>query len=227
MATTGGLTRPADGRTGSVAARAAELENCAEAAATCTRCDLYRRATQTVFGEGRAGARVMLVGEQPGDREDIEGEPFVGPAGGLLDSAITAAGLARGDVYLTNAVKHFKFEERGKRRIHKRPSAGEVQACHTWLEQEVRLVVPRVVVCLGATAARAVLGRPVTIHSVRGQVLDGPDDMPVVVTIHPSAVLRARDSEERSQLRRGLVRDLVLAAQVASPDGEAAMGDLP
>ena len=157
----------------------------------------------------------MLVGEQPGDREDIEGEPFVGPAGGLLESVIKSAGIARRDAYLTNAVKHFKFEKRGKRRIHKRPSSTEIQACHTWLEQELRLVRPRVVVCLGTTAARAVLGRAVTIRSVRDQVLDGPDGVPVVVTTHPSAVLRARDSDDRARLRQGMVHDLTLAARLA------------
>jgi uracil-DNA glycosylase family protein len=195
--------------------RARELADCEQAAASCTRCDLYRRATQTVFGEGRADARVMLVGEQPGDREDVEGHPFVGPAGRLLDAALRSAGIGRRDAYVTNAVKHFKFEQRGKRRIHKRPSATEIQACGAWLEQELRLVHPRVVVCLGATAARAVLGRTVTIGSVRGQVLDGPDGPPVVVTIHPSAVLRTSDDADRAAMRDGLVRDLETAAGVA------------
>lgn len=191
-------------------ARTARLEAVAAEAAGCTRCDLYRRATQTVFGEGAVGARLLLVGEQPGDREDLDGHPFVGPAGRVLETALTQAGVHPADVYVTNAVKHFKWEPRGKRRIHKRPSAGEIQACHTWLEQEVALVRPRVVVCLGATAARAVLGRPATISSVRGQVLDGPGDVPVVVTIHPSAVLRAPD-DARAAARRGLVSDLALA----------------
>jgi len=191
-------------------ARTARLEAVAAEAAGCTRCDLYRRATQTVFGEGAVGARLLLVGEQPGDREDLDGHPFVGPAGRVLETALTEAGVDPADVYVTNAVKHFKWEPRGKRRIHKRPSAGEIQACHTWLEQEVALVRPRVVVCLGATAARAVLGRPATISSVRGQVLDGPGDVPVVVTIHPSAVLRAPD-DARAAARRGLVSDLALA----------------
>jgi DNA polymerase len=197
------------------AERAKQLEHTATDASSCTRCDLYRDATQTVFGTGRAGARIMLVGEQPGDHEDQDGEPFVGPAGGLLDSALEAAGIARGDAYLTNAVKHFKFEQRGKRRIHKKPSANEIQACHTWLEQELELVRPRVVVCLGATAARAVLGRAVTIHTSRGRKLDGPDGVPVVVTIHPSAALRVRDGADRAELRRGLAGDLRFATQVA------------
>jgi uracil-DNA glycosylase len=202
-------------RRASAADRDRELAACAAAAASCTRCDLYRRATQTVFGEGRAGARLVLVGEQPGDREDIEGHPFVGPAGGLLEAALESAGVARRDAYVTNAVKHFKFEQRGKRRIHKKPSATEIQACHTWLEEELRLVRPRVVVCLGTTAARAVLGRAVTLHSVRDQVLDGPDGLPVVVTIHPAAALRAPDSDARAQLRARLVADLELAAGLA------------
>ncbi|HET9610108.1 MAG TPA: UdgX family uracil-DNA binding protein [Acidimicrobiales bacterium] len=199
----------ADGGT-SRTARRARLEAVAAEAAGCTRCDLYRRATQTVFGEGAVGARLLLVGEQPGDREDLDGHPFVGPAGRVLETALTEAGVDPSDVYVTNAVKHFKWEPRGKRRIHKRPSTSEIQACHTWLEQEVALVRPRVVVCLGATAARAVLGRPATISSVRGQVLDGPGDVPVVVTIHPSAVLRAPD-DARAAARRGLVSDLALA----------------
>jgi uracil-DNA glycosylase len=210
---------PPTTRGASVRSRTAELTACADSAATCTRCDLYRGATQTVFGEGRAGAAVMLVGEQPGDREDVAGHPFVGPAGVLLSSALETAGIARDDAYVTNAVKHFKFERRGKRRIHKKPGVAEVEACHVWLEDEIRLVEPRVVVCLGATAARAVLGRPVTIHRVRGQVLDGPGDVAAVVTIHPSAVLRARDHAERSALRQGLVHDLVVAAEVAHGDG--------
>lgn len=203
----------ADGGT-SRTARRARLEAVAAEAAGCTRCDLYRRATQTVFGEGAVGARLLLVGEQPGDREDLDGHPFVGPAGRVLETALTEAGVDPSDVYVTNAVKHFKWEPRGKRRIHKRPSTSEIQACHTWLEQEVALVRPRVVVCLGATAARAVLGRPAAISSVRGQVLDGPGDVPVVVTIHPSAVLRAPD-DARAAARRGLVSDLALAHGVA------------
>lgn len=217
-APTSGGTRPA-GRS-DAAARTAELEAAARAAASCTRCPLYRAATRTVFGEGRVGARLMLVGEQPGDREDLEGEPFVGPAGRLLDSVLGAAGIARRDVYVTNAVKHFKFDRRGKRRIHQRPAASEIQACHTWLEQELRSVGPRVVVCLGTTAARAVLGRPTTIGSSRGQVLDGPGGLPVVVTIHPSAVLRARQDADRAARRAGLVGDLASAARVAASGPE-------
>ncbi len=196
------------------------LRRRAEEAAACTRCDLYRRATQTVFGSGSARASVLLVGEQPGDHEDLEGEPFVGPAGRLLDGVLAEAGIPADDAYVTNAVKHFKWEARGKRRIHKRPSAVEIQACHTWLESELALVQPSVVVCLGATAARAVLGRPVVIGSVRGAPLDGPDGVPVVVTVHPSAVLRARD--DRAAMRSGLVADLVVAADLAAGRSEPA-----
>jgi DNA polymerase len=200
-----------DGR--SASKRSVVLEQRAREAARCTRCDLYKRATQTVFGAGPVGASVLLVGEQPGDNEDLEGEPFVGPAGRLLDDALRAADIQADAVYVTNAVKHFKWEPRGKRRIHKRPSAVEIQACHTWLEQELALVQPRVVVCLGATAARAVLGRPVVIGSARGAPIDGPEGIPTVVTIHPSAVLRARD--DRAQMRSGLVADLTVARSLA------------
>lgn len=200
--------------TASRPSRTTELAARADEAAGCTRCDLYKRATQTVFGEGPVDARLLLVGEQPGDKEDRAGHPFVGPAGALLAAALEDAGIAASGVYLTNAVKHFKWEERGKRRIHKRPSTSEIQACHTWLEREIALVRPRVVVCLGSTAARAVLGRPTTISSARGQVIDGPDGVPTVVTIHPSAVLRAPDAD-RTALRRGLVGDLQLARRAA------------
>jgi uracil-DNA glycosylase len=195
--------------------RIRDLRAQAADAAGCTRCDLYRRATQTVFGEGDVDAPLLLVGEQPGDQEDRAGHPFVGPAGRVLDDALAEAGIAGADVYLTNAVKHFKWEPRGKRRIHKRPDVSEIHACHTWLEREIDLVRPRVVVCLGATAARAVLGRPTTITSARGRLLDGPDDAPVVVTIHPSAVLRSRDAEDRAAARRGLVADLRVARDAA------------
>jgi uracil-DNA glycosylase len=195
--------------------RARDLQAQAADAADCTRCDLYRRATQTVFGEGDVDAPLFLVGEQPGDQEDRAGHPFVGPAGRVLDGALADAGIAAGEVYVTNAVKHFKWEARGKRRIHKRPDVSEIQACHTWLEREVDLVRPRVVVCLGATAARAVLGRPTTISSARGRLLDGPDELPVVVTIHPSAVLRARDERDRAAVRAGLTADLRLARDAA------------
>ncbi len=195
--------------------RARDLAGRAADAAGCTRCDLYRRATQTVFGEGDVDVPLVLVGEQPGDQEDQAGHPFVGPAGRLLERALAEARIDRDEAYVTNAVKHFKWEPRGKRRIHKRPAVAEIQACHTWLEQEIDLVRPRVVVCLGATAARAVLGRPITISAVRGQVLDGPDGRPVVVTIHPSAALRARSEADRAGIRGRLVADLRVARDAA------------
>jgi uracil-DNA glycosylase family protein len=195
--------------------RSRDLRARAVDAADCTRCDLYRRATQTVFGEGRVDVPLLLVGEQPGDQEDRAGHPFVGPAGRELDRALATAGVGPGDVYVTNAVKHFKWEARGKRRIHKRPDVSEIRACHIWLEQEIDLVRPRVVVCLGATAARAVLGRPMTISSTRGHLVDGPDGLPVVVTIHPSAVLRAREEQDRAAARAGLAADLRMAFDAA------------
>lgn len=180
----------------------------------CRGCELWQRATQAVFGEGRPAARLMLVGEQPGDREDREGEPFVGPAGRILAQALSSAGLERDDVYITNAVKHFRFEERGKRRIHKRPDVGHINACRPWLEAEVRAVDPAAIVCLGATAARAVLGRPVTIGAERGTPIPTSGRV-AVVTIHPSAVLRLRDPGDRDAAIAGLVADLKTAAQAA------------
>ncbi len=165
------------------------------AAAGCRGCELYRDANQTVFGEGPVKARLMLVGEQPGDREDVEGHVFVGPAGRLLDKALDAAGISRPDVYLTNAVKHFKFTERGKRRIHQQPRRSEVVACFPWLREELRVVKPELVVCLGAVAAKALLGASFKLTEHRGQVVE-QDGLRVGVTVHPSAVLRAENREE-------------------------------
>src|SRR4051812_15197818 len=167
------------------------------AAHTCRGCDLYKTATQVVFGAGPRGAHVMFVGEQPGDQEDRQGEPFVGPAGAMLDKALEDAGLPRRDVYVTNAVKHFKWEPRGKRRIHKKPRASEIKACRPWLEAELRAVKPQVVVCLGATAAQSMLGAQFKLMQNRGKVVVSPLAERVVATIHPSAVLRAPDSEGR------------------------------
>ncbi|GAA5101253.1 UdgX family uracil-DNA binding protein [Microbacterium yannicii] len=191
-----------------------DLDRMREAVQGCRGCELWRAATQAVFGEGAPAARLMLVGEQPGDREDREGEPFVGPAGRVLAEALEAAGIDREDVYVTNAVKHFRFEERGKRRIHRRPDVGHITACRPWLEAEVAAVDPDVVVCLGATAARAVLGRVVKIGAERGTPLQS-GGRTVVVTIHPSAVLRLRDSRERSEAVAGLTADLRFAAEAA------------
>jgi DNA polymerase len=180
-----------------------------DAEAACTRCPLYRNATQVVPGEGPKHAQVMLVGEQPGDQEDRQGHPFVGPAGRVLDRAIADAGIDRKEVFVTNAVKHFKFEPRGKRRLHKRPNAGEVDACRWWLDRERKIIKPRVIVALGATAARGLLGRTVTISSVRGDVLDAADDdSRVIVTIHPSYLLRLRDDASKEREYKGFVDDL-------------------
>jgi DNA polymerase len=185
------------------------------AAQRCRGCDLYKAATQAVFGSGPLAARVMLVGEQPGDQEDRHGKPFVGPAGAVLHKALEDAGIARDTAYLTNAVKHFKWEPRGKRRIHKKPRASEVKACRPWLEAELRVVQPAVVVCLGATAAQAVLGAQFKLMQQRGQVWPSPLAERVVATIHPSAVLRAPDSEGRRAAYESLVSDLKVAAKVA------------
>jgi len=176
-------------------------------AADCTRCDLYRHATQTVFGEGPRDARMMFVGEQPGDREDREGRPFVGPAGEMFDRAIAEAGIDRAQVYVTNAVKHFKFEQRGKRRLHAKPNAGEIKACRWWFEQELALLEPQVVVALGATAARQMLGRVVTISSQRGRAIELPQGHGWV-TIHPSFLLRMPDRERAAQEYAAFVEDL-------------------
>jgi DNA polymerase len=180
-------------------------------AENCTRCDLYRGATQTVFGEGPADAAMMLMGEAPGDQEDLEGRPFVGPAGQMLDRAMAEAGIDRSTVYLTNAVKHFKFEQRGRRRIHQKPDAGEIQACRWWYAQERQLLRPRVTVALGATAARQMLGKNVTITATRGQAIDlGEEGGGGVgwVTIHPSFLLRMPDRDRADAEYAAFVADL-------------------
>jgi uracil-DNA glycosylase len=178
------------------------------AAQGCRGCDLWKDATQTVFGEGRKHAEMMLVGEQPGDREDRQGEPFVGPAGGLLDRALGEAGIAREAVYLTNAVKHFKWRPRGKRRLHQTPRAGEVEACRPWLEAEVEAIEPQAVIALGATAAKALFGPSVRVTQDRGRLLETPLAPIGAVTVHPSAILRIREREERHDALAGLVEDL-------------------
>jgi DNA polymerase len=176
-----------------------------EAAALCHGCDLWRTATQTVFGSGPAAAEVMFVGEQPGDQEDQQGEPFVGPAGGMLDKALAEVGIDRKRVYVTNAVKHFKWQPRGKRRIHQKPNAAEQTACRPWLDAELSVVQPRVLVCLGATAAQALLGRGFRVTKQRGEPVDSPLAEIVIATIHPSAILRA---EDRDAEYAGFVADL-------------------
>ena len=185
-----------------------------EAAQLCKGCDLYRNATQAVFGEGAARARMMLVGEQPGDVEDREGHPFVGPAGKLLDKALAAAGIEREQVYLTNAVKHFNFERTpGKARLHKRPNSGEVGACVPWLHAEMRRLSPDVLVLLGATAAQALFGSAFRVTQQRGKALESEWARVVIATAHPSAVLRAPDAEARAQAFDDLVSDLRVAAR--------------
>lgn len=186
----------------------------ASEAAGCTRCDLYRAATQTVFGSGPATAGLMLVGEQPGDQEDRKGAPFVGPAGRVLSDALAEAGLSSDQVYMTNAVKHFKFAQRGNRRIHQKPNAAETAACHYWLERELDLIRPEVVVALGATAGVALLDRPVRIGAERGQPIDGPKGTTVVITAHPSSILRVRAKPQWREAFAALVADLVVAAEL-------------
>ena len=176
----------------------------------CTRCDLYRYATQTVFGEGPLDASIMFVGEQPGDQEDLAGRPFVGPAGALFDAALVKAGIDRRAVYVTNAVKHFKFVARGKRRIHNKPDAGEITACRWWIEHERELIRPPLTVALGATAARSLIGKVVTISKVRGEPLTLADGSECWVTAHPSSILRAPDEAARREGKRLFLRDLKL-----------------
>ena len=184
-----------------------------EAVQTCTACELYRGATQAVLGEGPAKARAMLVGEQPGDREDREGRPFVGPAGGVLDRALEEAGIDRSLVYVTNVVKHFHHSERGKRRIHERPRAEHIKACRPWFDRELEVVQPQVLVCLGAVPAQALIGRHVKVTQDRGRPLESDLAPVVMVTIHPSSILRQRDAESRETARRGFVADLRVVAE--------------
>jgi uracil-DNA glycosylase family protein len=184
------------------------LESVREMAAGCKACDLYKRGTQTVFGEGPKRARVMMVGEQPGDAEDIAGHPFVGPAGKLLDRALDEAGIDRRIVYVTNVVKHFKWEPRGKRRIHAKPNAGEISACRPWLETEIALVKPRVLVCLGSTAAQALLGKSFKVSRQRGEFVESLLAPLVTATVHPSSILRAPDDDERREEMKRFVADL-------------------
>jgi DNA polymerase len=185
------------------------------AAAGCKACHLWKLGTQTVFGEGSANARVMMVGEQPGDKEDLQGRPFVGPAGAVLDKALAAAGIDRKDVYLTNIVKHFKWEPRGKRRIHKKPNALEISACRPWLDAEIKVIKPQVLVLLGATAAQGLLGNQFRVTKQRGQWLKSEIVPLVMATVHPSSILRAPDDESRHEEMRKFVADLKkVAAQL-------------
>jgi uracil-DNA glycosylase family protein len=192
------------------------LRELAGAENECTRCPLYKNATQAVPGEGRRNARLMLVGEQPGDKEDLAGKPFVGPAGRVLDHALVEAGIARTEVFVTNAVKHFKHELRGKRRLHKRPNAHEIERCKIWLDVERAIVKPAAIVALGATAARSLFGRPVTIAKLRGRALQLADGTAAFVTIHPSFLLRIQDEADKEREYRNFVADLRPAAKIVA-----------
>jgi len=193
------------------------------AAAGCTGCDLYKRGTQTVFGEGSPHARVLFVGEQPGDKEDLEGKPFVGPAGGILNKALEAAGIDRRGVYVTNAVKHFKWEPRGKRRIHKKPNQIEILACRPWLEAEVAVVKPEVIVCLGATAAQSLLGKTFKVTQRRGEMIPHQLAPFVTATVHPSSILRAPDEDKRHEEMAQFIEDLKkVAAMLRQSEKRAA-----
>jgi uracil-DNA glycosylase family protein len=195
--------------------RQAALAELRRAAAGCTDCELYREGTQTVFGEGPAAARFMFVGEQPGDREDREGHPFVGPAGRILDRALDRAAIDRREVYVTNAVKHFHNEPRGKKRIHRKPNLSHVRACQHWLRAELAAVQPEIVVALGATAVQALLPRDVRVTADRGRILPSELGPAVLVTVHPSSILRAAD-EDRATAMRAFVRDLAILTQPAN-----------
>jgi DNA polymerase len=192
----------------------ASLPALRDVARGCKACDLYERGTQTVFGEGPSKADVMMVGEQPGDAEDVAGHPFVGPAGRLLNRALIEAGIDRGRVYVTNVVKHFKWDPRGKRRIHAKPNAAEIGACRPWLDAEIALVKPRVLVCLGATAAQALLGRGFKVTRQRGTFVPSPLAPLVTATVHPSSILRAPDDEARREEMHEFVADLKKVKQV-------------
>jgi uracil-DNA glycosylase len=185
------------------------------AARNCQACDLWRNATQTVFGEGKSGAKIMLIGEVPGNQEDLEGKPFVGPAGKLLDAALVEAGIERAEVYVTNAVKHFKWEPCGKRRIHKKPNAAEIAACRPWLDAEIALVRPRIIVCLGATAAQALLGRDFRVTQHRGEFLKSELAPVVMATVHPSSILRIPDEGAKKEEMKHFIADLKKISKAA------------
>src|ERR1700729_3423929 len=186
----------------------ASLDELREASKTCKACDLWKLGTQTVFGEGMPTAKIMLVGEQPGNQEDLEGKPFVGPAGKLLDAALEEAGIDRTKVYVTNAVKHFKWEPRGKRRIHKKPNAAEMTACRPWLDAEIAAIQPKIIVCLGATAAQSMLGRAFRVTQHRGELLASELAPFVMATVHPSSILRAPDEATREEEMKRFIADL-------------------
>jgi uracil-DNA glycosylase family protein len=195
------------------------LDEVRAAAAACQACDLWKVGTQTVFGEGSDRADLMLVGEQPGDKEDLAGRPFVGPAGRVLDDALEQAAIDRSSVYVTNAVKHFKWEPRGKRRLHKRPDSGEIAACRPWLDKEIALVRPRVVVCMGATAAQALLGRGFKVTRQRGQLFPQEAGHVITATVHPSSILRAPDQPTREAEMKAFVDDLRVVSRQLQDQG--------
>ena len=205
------LSFDGDGTAAALIPEQPTLEKLREAAAGCKACDLWETGTQTVFGDGSADADVVFVGEQPGDREDLEGRPFVGPAGQLFDEALEEAGIDRSQVYVTNVVKHFKWKPQGKRRIHQKPNWREIAACRPWLDAEVALLKPRVLVCLGATAAQALLGRDFRVSWQRGELVDSPLAPNTIATVHPSSILRA---EDRDVQFREFVRDLEKVAEL-------------
>jgi uracil-DNA glycosylase len=194
---------------------AKSIDDARARAKNCEACDLYKHATQTVFGDGARKPRILFVGEQPGDQEDQQGRPFVGPAGKLLDTALEQAGIDRSKTYVTNAVKHFKWEPRGKRRIHKKPNSAEIAACRPWLDTEIALLKPEVVVCLGATAAQALLGRTFRVTKSRGELLDSELAPHIMATVHPSSILRAPDDESRHREMANFVADLKKLARFA------------
>lgn len=200
----------------------AGVEGVRKAAAECKACDLWKRGTQTVFGEGARHAKVMFVGEQPGDKEDLAGKPFVGPAGAVLDKALAAAGIDRNDIYITNAVKHFKWEPRGKRRIHKKPNALEIAACRPWIDAEIGLTRPEVIVVMGATAAQALLGRNFKVTQQRGKLIKSDLAPYVVATVHPSSILRAPDDETRHAEMARFIDDMKVIARVIQERRRAA-----
>src|ERR1700733_7469681 len=192
----------------------ASLDELRQAAKSCKNCDLWKLGTQTVFGEGAAHSKLMLVGEQPGDQEDLAGKPFVGPAGKLLDTALVEAGIDRKKVYVTNAVKHFKWEPRGKRRIHKKPNAAEIAACRPWLDAEIAALRPKIIVCLGATAAQALLGRDFRVTQHRGEFVKSTLAPHVMATVHPSSILRAPDEATREDEMKRFIADLKIIAKI-------------
>lgn len=191
-----------------------DLKSLRNASRDCQGCDLFLKATQTVFGEGKPSSSILFIGEQPGDQEDLQGKPFVGPAGHMLDRCMKEAGIDRKAAYVTNAVKHFKWELRGKRRIHKKPNLREITACHPWMDAEIEAIQPRLIVCLGATAAQSLLGSSFRVTQKRGQIVNLPGYPPILATVHPSSILRAQSTDDRERERQLFIADLKTAAKV-------------